>query len=286
VQRRELDAAIDRLYQLPPEEFVAARNQLAKEVLRDDVARVRTLARPVAPAWAVNQLYWRARPAYDRLVAAADALRKAHKALAAGRKADLRAFDREYDAARAEALRETLRLLQEAGHEPSPNVEHAISETLSALPSDEPGRLTKPLKAPGFGSLLGLAAAGPAPTPAKLTLVKPAGGAAATGDRDRKAAEKEAARIAQQLDRARKAHQEAERARREADAAARKAADALARARRAEEEARARFDRAGAERAGAEVAARRAQDEAERAARKADEAAAVVEEARRRQSSA
>jgi hypothetical protein len=62
-------AEIDRLYQLPLGEFTPARNALAKELGKTD-ARIKNLQKPNVPAWAVNQLYWRERPLYDRLIKA------------------------------------------------------------------------------------------------------------------------------------------------------------------------------------------------------------------------
>jgi hypothetical protein len=47
------DPSVDRLYELPLDEFVAARDALAKE--RKDPA-VKKLRKPTVPAWAVNQL--------------------------------------------------------------------------------------------------------------------------------------------------------------------------------------------------------------------------------------
>ena len=59
-----LDDEIDALYQLHLDEFVTARNALAKRS-GDRAPEIRALVKPVAPAWAVNQLYWRARADLD-----------------------------------------------------------------------------------------------------------------------------------------------------------------------------------------------------------------------------
>src|SRR5215467_583167 len=64
---RLLDAEIDRLYQLPLDEFTAARNVLAKQA-GGEAGRVRALGKPSVPAWIVNQLYWRDRKVWDALV--------------------------------------------------------------------------------------------------------------------------------------------------------------------------------------------------------------------------
>ncbi len=77
----KVDDEIGRLYGLPQNEFVSARNALAKELRgageREQADAVAGLEKPNALAWAVNQLR-RAQPeAVDRLLAVADELRKA-----------------------------------------------------------------------------------------------------------------------------------------------------------------------------------------------------------------
>ena len=89
VAHRRIETEVDRLYQLPPDEFTAARNALAKEAGADR-AEVRGLGKPPIAAWAVNQLYWKRRDVYDPLIAASIELRKHHKAVLAGRTADIR----------------------------------------------------------------------------------------------------------------------------------------------------------------------------------------------------
>ena len=78
------DDGIGRLYGLPQNEFVSARNALAKELRgageREEADAVAALEKPSALAWAVNQLR-RAQPeAVERLLAVADELRKAQAA--------------------------------------------------------------------------------------------------------------------------------------------------------------------------------------------------------------
>ena len=51
---------IDRLFELPPEEFTAARNELARRLKNDGrasaAADVKQLSKPSIAAWAINQL--------------------------------------------------------------------------------------------------------------------------------------------------------------------------------------------------------------------------------------
>jgi hypothetical protein len=150
------DAAVDRLYQLPLAEFTAARNALAKELGKDG-AGVRALEKPNLPAWAVNQLYWQRRPAYKKLIAAADVRRAAHAKKLAGKSADIAAAEAEHTAALRAAAEEVRTLLADAGETATPATMHAVNDTLQALPgSGPPGRLTKPLKLAGFEALAGL----------------------------------------------------------------------------------------------------------------------------------
>ena len=80
-----LDAKIDDLYRQPLGEFTGARNALAKTLTGDEAKRVKALAKPTVVPWAVNQVYWRARAAYDRLMKSGERLRKAQIAALEGR---------------------------------------------------------------------------------------------------------------------------------------------------------------------------------------------------------
>ncbi len=169
-----IEDEIDRLYQLPLKEFTPARNTLAKEVRGADSTRVRTLQKPNAAAWAVNQLYWRQRPTYDQLVHAAERLRTAHRALVAGKAVDLHGVEAAHRDRIRGATQQIRELLAEAGESPSPQTMTAVAETLEALPpvDEQPGRLTKPLKRIGFEALAGVPPRSGPPAPRKLALVK------------------------------------------------------------------------------------------------------------------
>ena len=157
----------DGLFQLPLTAFTAARNALAGKLKRagkdEDAARVKALPKPSLPAWAVNQLYWQHRKAFDRLIDAGDRFREAQGAQLGGRKADMRGpLD-----ARREALSELTRMaadvLRKGGHNPTPDVVRRITTTLEALatygshPGAPPaGRLTDDIDPPGFEALAAL----------------------------------------------------------------------------------------------------------------------------------
>ena len=65
---------IDSLYQLPFGEFTSARNELAKKSGKAG-ADIKALEKPSVPAWGVNQLYWRERRTYEKLIRASERVR-------------------------------------------------------------------------------------------------------------------------------------------------------------------------------------------------------------------
>jgi hypothetical protein len=153
---RRLDTEIDRLYQLPPDEFTAARNALAKTA-GTDAAAVKQLVKPPLAAWAVNQLYWQRRDDYTALLDAAKELRATHQAVLSGRTGDVRGAGKAHETAVDAALKAALALLTNSGHPATDATRQAIATTLRALPGDEPaGRLTRVLQPGGFEMLAGL----------------------------------------------------------------------------------------------------------------------------------
>ncbi|HZC99735.1 MAG TPA: hypothetical protein VFA46_05945, partial [Actinomycetes bacterium] len=91
----DVDTEIGRLYELPPEGFVAARDELRRRLRDSDRAaaeRVRRLRRPTVAAWAVNQVARRRPELVAELVEAGDRLRQAQRrALSGLRDSGLRA---------------------------------------------------------------------------------------------------------------------------------------------------------------------------------------------------
>lgn len=163
----------DELFDLPPDEFVAARDALAKRLKaegdKEASASVKALRRPTVAAWAVNQV---ARSTAGRkdvaaLLQVGDRLRDAHDALLEGKG----------DAAIREATAERRKLVAKltkaamaklgAGGEAQLD---AITHTFDAAVADpeaglavRAGRLSKELEAPsGFGGGL-IFGADPAP---------------------------------------------------------------------------------------------------------------------------
>ena len=159
--------SIDELYQLPLSEFTAGRNTLATRLRKSgkagDADDVRSLVKPSIPAWAVNRVYWKHRPVFDRLLTAGDRLRKAQSSTLAGKSGDVRGA---LDAVR-EALSELSRLaateLENAGHNASPGAMRAVTATLEALSAygtadyaPRAGRLVDEVDPPGFETLAAL----------------------------------------------------------------------------------------------------------------------------------
>ncbi len=162
----KLEDDVDALFKLPLTEFISARKTLAarlkKEGHGDQGSLVKALGKPSISAWAVNQIYWVHREAFDRLIATGESFRRAQSSRLAGKVADMReALD-----ARREALSELSTLattvLREAGHNPTPDIVRRITTTLEALsayaslPDNNlaPSRLTQDVDPPGFDTLV------------------------------------------------------------------------------------------------------------------------------------
>jgi hypothetical protein len=159
----KFDDDVDSLFKLPLTEFIGARKALAAKLKQDkrgaEAERVKALNKPSVSAWTVNQLYWRHREPFDRLIATG---RRFHKAQTSGKLADMReALD-----ARREALAQlselAATLLGGAGQNPSMETLRRVATTLEAmsayasLPDGQtPGRLTHDVDPPGFESFAG-----------------------------------------------------------------------------------------------------------------------------------
>jgi hypothetical protein len=160
----KFDADVDALFKVPLPEFIGARKtlaaQLKKEGRTNDAELVQTLAKPPISAWAVNQLYWNYRAAFDRLIATGQRFRKAQTSRQSAKVVDMR----EALEARREALSElsdlATEVLRSAGHNPSLDTIRRITTTLEGMSAyasladgPTPGRLTQDVDPPGFESL-------------------------------------------------------------------------------------------------------------------------------------
>lgn len=162
-----LDDELDALFKLPLQEFITGRKALAGQLKqsgrRDDAEYVMALVKPTVSAWAVNQLYWEHREAFDQLIATGQRFRQAQTSGRAGKIADMReALD-----ARRKALSHlsdlATAMLKGAGSSPTPEMIHRISTTLegmsayATLPNAQrPGRISRDVDPPGFESFASL----------------------------------------------------------------------------------------------------------------------------------
>jgi hypothetical protein len=175
-RQTEPDAEIDALFRLPLAEFTSARNALAKQLNQSgraiDAKRVKSLAKPPATAWAVNQLYWQNSKAIDQLVGVTQRVRKAQTGRA--RNDDLRELLAEKKRMMAGLMERATAILSAAGHSASLDAMRRVSATLEAVAvwgktngAPRPGRLTADLDPPGFEALAAVMG-GARPEPAKV----------------------------------------------------------------------------------------------------------------------
>lgn len=186
--------SLDDLYAAEPEEFVAARNALAKQLKaagdKDTAAEVAKLRRPPVSAWALNQVA-RSRP--DEIEALMTAAADLAGALADPAGADLRAIQRAFRSAIEAVVRTTLDVVSSSGRNPSPGLQQAIQATLQAAAVDDgialalrSGVLAEDEPAPGF--LFVESDDAPPARPATARTTKPAATAAAPAGSPKKAA--------------------------------------------------------------------------------------------------
>jgi hypothetical protein len=154
----------DELFGLPPEEFVAARDELARRLRREGDAeaakQVKALRRPSLSAWAVNRLARERGRALGPLLAAGERLRAAHQAALAGEgAAELRSAAKAEREAVAGLVETALELLREAGHPTTDATRARVASTLHAAAASpeaadlvRSGRLTTDLDPSGFGT--------------------------------------------------------------------------------------------------------------------------------------
>jgi hypothetical protein len=265
----DVEAGIGRLYGLAPEEFIAARDELARRLREqgDGAAakRVGALRRPTVAAWAVNQAARRRPELVTDLLEAGERLRQAQRrALSGLRGGALRTAGAERRTAVERLLAEATGVLEESGRSPDAHRD-AITASLQAASVDEAaaaavraGTLDREVAAPsGFGEVGGLQLVQPPAEPEAPE--RPTG----------------PARPRVKLDPARR--REVEAARRQRDQRRREARAAAKAAGQARETA----DRAAEAEREASAAARRLAEEATQARRAADGARRAAEEARR-----
>jgi len=154
---------LDALFALPPEEFTAARDRLAKATEDRDAGRaIKGLRRPTAAAWAVNKTVRRHRDALERLLIAGREVRTAQRRAASGLSTP--AFGKAIAERRrlvGELTELATAVLTEAGRAPEPQT-RAIANTFEAAAADDSaaeavaeGRLSRELTPPTGFEILG-----------------------------------------------------------------------------------------------------------------------------------
>jgi hypothetical protein len=188
-----LSQAAEDLYALPPAEFTAARDELARQARsagqRDDAALIKKLARPTVSAWLVNQLVRSAPQPMSELFELGAALHAAQQELAGDRLRELSAERRHVI---GELLPAASRLAASAGVPVSGSALDEVRATLEAALADlgagaavRSGQLTRALSYAGLGEV-DLAAALAVPASAARpgsgpAAVRPGGARSAAG---------------------------------------------------------------------------------------------------------
>jgi len=156
----DLDGVADELYSLPAGEFIAARNDLAKQARaegdRQLAEQIRALRRPSTAAWLANQLVREHRAEIEPLLELGRELREVMADLDAG---ELRELTQQRYLLVSALVKQGRALGAARGARVTDEVSQALRATLEATLSDPDsaqslasGRLTEALSVSGFGS--------------------------------------------------------------------------------------------------------------------------------------
>jgi hypothetical protein len=223
----DLEEALNELYDAAPEEFVAERKRLAKELKADghadDAAEVAKTRKPTVAGWALNRLARDSRRDVDLLLDSGHRMRTAQAGVLRGEARD--AFEQAQRTERetiARLVRTAETLLEERGNASATILEQIGASLHAAAVSEQgrellaAGRFTQALTLEGFNALAGLA-----PPPSKR---------ASKPSRSSEEAKRARAELAEARKRLREAEHVAHDARKraaEADADVEKAAEAV-----------------------------------------------------------
>jgi hypothetical protein len=161
VQADSVAQVADELYALIPGEFIAARDEQARQARADGqrqtAAEIKKLARPTASAWLVNQLVRSAASQMGRLFELGQSLHDAQRELDGDRIRELSGQRRQI---LAELLPVAAQLAADAGQPASASVLGEVRATLEAALADsaagaavKSGRLTRALAYAGLGEV-------------------------------------------------------------------------------------------------------------------------------------
>jgi hypothetical protein len=175
----ELDAELERLFELPPAEFTAARNDLVRRLKKanqaDAAERVQSLRKPTMPIWALNQV---ARHHPEDVEALTDASDELRTATGDGDRERLRTAT----AAERDALRQITQRAAELLEKPTPAVLERVSATARSAAIDPRGRellvagmLVEELESSGFAAFEGMKIGARRKTASTRTPERPSG---------------------------------------------------------------------------------------------------------------
>jgi hypothetical protein len=187
----QLENAAEELYALAPEEFIAARKELAAQAKaagdRQLAKQIAALPKPTVAAWLLNTFARRRPDAVDQLVDLGADLRAAQDDLAP---AELKALNRQRHAVVAAFARQVAALASDLGRPVTASVSQQVDETLRAALVDGDvgaalgaGRLTASLSYAGMGTGLGAPAGRPRRAPADRSDPRPSAAEAAAQQR-------------------------------------------------------------------------------------------------------
>ena len=174
--------------------FTPARNALAARLKKAGqqaaAEEAKALPKPSVAAWVVNQIYWRQRGPFDRLIDAGDRFRQAQAAQRTGNSAEVRDRLEARREAQAALVRIAADVLRDGGYGDTRDMLRRVTSTLEALATygslpDAPraGRLTAEVEPPGFDMVAALlplggetrrAAAGTPPAAKRARAAEPA----------------------------------------------------------------------------------------------------------------
>jgi len=164
--KADFESELDRLYQLPLNEFTSSRDELAKRLRakgeREQADEIKTLRKPTAAVWLVNQLVHERPLDVQRLLKAGESLTKSQAPEV--RRAEQRALEQLAKGAREIAERAGI---GSSALGKATETLRAASLTAEGRELLKRGRLTEELEPPGFEALTGLEGLGRQRAPAK-----------------------------------------------------------------------------------------------------------------------
>src|SRR3954467_3553773 len=172
----DFEGELDSLYGVPLNEFTAARDELVKDLRapgdRERAQEVKTLRKPTAAVWLVNQLARERQLDVQRLLKAGESLTKSQADAAAGRSSRFPEARRDEHHALEQLAKAARELADRSGVGSAALAKAAETLRAASLTGEgrellRRGRLTEELEPPGFEALTGLEGLAQKPARAK-----------------------------------------------------------------------------------------------------------------------